>query len=100
MADRICVLYGGSIMEEAPTARIMENPRHPYTQLLYSAVPRLGGKLPERGAMTGAAFNPTQPPVGCPFAGRCPLEQEICRREKPALREIAPDHRVACHFVS
>jgi oligopeptide/dipeptide ABC transporter ATP-binding protein len=100
MADRIGVLYGGSLMEEAPASEIMSRPLHPYTQLLYRSIPRLGGGPPERGGASGTPFNPTRPPVGCPFVGRCPLEQEICRRVKPPLREISPGHRVACHFVS
>ena len=99
MADRIGVLYGGSLMEEAPTAALVESPLHPYTQLLYSAIPRLGGKQPGRGATGGAPYNPTRPPSGCPFVGRCPLEQEKCRAVKPELREVRPGHRVACHFV-
>jgi oligopeptide/dipeptide ABC transporter ATP-binding protein len=99
MADRIGVLYGGSLMEEAAAAELAQRPLHPYSQLLYSAVPRLGGKLPERGASAGNPFNPTRAPQGCPFVGRCPLAKEVCAREKPLLREIAPGHRVACHFV-
>jgi len=100
MADRIGVLYGGKLMEEAPTAGIVERPLHPYTQLLYSAMPRLGGGLPERGSASGAPYNPTRPPSGCPFVGRCPLEQEKCRTVMPELREVRPGHRVACHFVT
>ncbi len=100
MSDRVGVLYGGSLMEEAPAAELTHNPLHPYSQLLYRTVPRLGAGAPERGTSTGTPFNATHPPVGCPFAGRCPLEQEICRREKPALREVSPGHRVACHFVT
>jgi len=99
MSDRIGVLYGGSLMEEAPTAELVRSPLHPYTQLLYGAMPRLDGKLPERGSTGGAPYNPTRPPVGCPFVGRCPLEQEKCRTVKPELREVRPGHRVACHFV-
>ncbi len=99
MADRICVLYGGEIMEEAPTPELTANPLHPYTKILYSAIPRIGEKPPDRGAASGAPFNPTRPPVGCPFAGRCPLEQEVCYRVRPELREVNPGHRVACHFV-
>ena len=99
MSDRIGVLYGGSLMEEARTAELVREPLHPYTQLLYSAMPRLDGKLPERGSAGGAPYNPTRPPVGCPFAGRCPLEQEKCRAVKPELREVRPGRRVACHFV-
>ncbi|HYW85238.1 MAG TPA: ABC transporter ATP-binding protein, partial [Spirochaetia bacterium] len=93
MADRIGVLYGGKLMEEAPTAGIVERPLHPYTQLLYSAMPRLGGGLPERGSASGAPYNPTRPPSGCPFVGRCPLEQEKCRTVMPELREVRPGHR-------
>ena len=100
MADRIGVLYGGRLMEEAPTAEIVERPLHPYTQLLYRAMPRLGGKLPERGSTSGAPYNPTRPPSGCPFVGRCPLEQEKCSTVMPELREVRPGHRVACHFVT
>jgi oligopeptide/dipeptide ABC transporter ATP-binding protein len=99
MADRIGVLYGGSLMEEALAADIARNPLHPYSQLLYSAIPRLGAKMPVRGSVVGTPFNATKPPVGCPFVGRCPREQEICRNSKPLLREIAKGHRVACHFV-
>ena len=100
MADRIGVLYGGSLMEEAPAAELTTDPRHPYSQLLYRAVPRLGAKAPDRGTTAGTPFNATRMPVGCPFTGRCPLEQEVCRREKPPLRMVSPGHRVACHFVS
>ncbi len=99
MADRIGVLYGGSLMEEAAAAELAQRPLHPYSQLLYSAVPRLGSKLPERGASAGNPFNPTRAPQGCPFVGRCPLAKDVCAQEKPLLREIAPGHRVACHFV-
>jgi oligopeptide/dipeptide ABC transporter ATP-binding protein len=100
MADRIGVLYGGSFMEEAPAAEITNRPLHPYTQLLYRAIPRLGARPLERGAAAGTPFNPTRPPEGCPFTGRCPLEKEVCRQVKPPLREVSPGHRVACHFVS
>ncbi len=100
MADRVCVLYGGSVMEEAPAESLVQKPLHPYTQLLYRTIPRLGGEPPDRDPSMRAAFNPTRQPIGCPFAGRCPLEQPICRTERPKLRQVAPAHRVACHFVS
>jgi oligopeptide/dipeptide ABC transporter ATP-binding protein len=99
MADRIGVMYGGSLMEEAPTPEVAGKPLHPYSQLLYSAIPRLGTKAPDRGAVVGTPYNPTRQPKGCPFAGRCPLEQGICRTVKPPLKEVSPGHRVACHFV-
>lgn len=99
MADRIGVLYGGSMMEEATAASLVERPLHPYTQLLYNSVPQLGKPLPERSGTPGHPYNPTRPPQGCPFAGRCPMAQEVCRSDTPELREVAPGHRVACHFV-
>ncbi|HUX12555.1 MAG TPA: ABC transporter ATP-binding protein [Spirochaetia bacterium] len=99
MADRIGVLYGGSMMEEAPAANLVEHPLHPYTQLLYNSIPELGKPLPSRATTPGQPFNPTRPPQGCPFSGRCPMAQEICTAEKPALAEVSPGHRVACHFV-
>ncbi|HUZ17681.1 MAG TPA: ABC transporter ATP-binding protein [Spirochaetia bacterium] len=99
MADRIGVLYGGSLMEEAPAASFVGRPLHPYSQLLYMSIPRFDVAPPERAANVGTAFNATREPAGCPFSGRCPLVQEICRTDKPALRELAPGHRVACHFV-
>ncbi len=99
MADRIGVLYGGSMMEEASAASLVERPLHPYTQLLYNSVPQLGKPLPERAGTPGQPYNPTRPPQGCPFAGRCPMVQDVCRSDTPELREVAPGHRVACHFV-
>ncbi len=99
MADRIGVLYGGSLMEEAPSRNLMERPLHPYSQLLYNSIPRWDRPLPQRSGALGAPFSATSLPVGCPFAGRCPLVQELCRREKPPLTEVASGHRVACHFV-
>jgi oligopeptide/dipeptide ABC transporter ATP-binding protein len=105
MADRIGVLYGGSLMEEAPAQNLVQNPLHPYTRLLYDSVPSIGKPIPQRNESPGTPFNATAEPVGCPFAGRCPIVQERCRSEKPVLREIASTaggsgaHRVACHFV-
>ena len=100
MADRVCVLYGGSVMEEAPSASLVQRPLHPYTQLLYRTIPRLGGMPPDRDQTAAATFNPTRAPVGCPFVGRCPREEAVCRTERPELRVVAPEHRVACHVVT
>jgi len=66
MADRIGVLYGGSLMEEAAASEITHRPLHPYTQLLYRAIPRLGGGPPERGVAAGTPFNPTRPRWAAP----------------------------------
>ncbi|HUX49629.1 MAG TPA: ABC transporter ATP-binding protein [Spirochaetia bacterium] len=108
MADRIGVLYGGSLMEEAPSDRLVSGPLHPYTQLLYNSVPRLGTHLADRAELIrapGTPYNPTAKPTGCPFSGRCPMVQPVCLTERPALHVVASSgpglqtHRVACHFV-
>jgi len=99
MADRIGVMYGGSLMEEAPSANLTQRPLHPYTRLLYESIPTWNRKLSDRVAISGAAYVPTVEPTGCPFVGRCPLARERCRVEMPLLREIAAGHKVACHFV-
>jgi oligopeptide/dipeptide ABC transporter ATP-binding protein len=101
MADRIAVLYRGRIVEEAPTARLLADPRHPYTQTLLSAVPRievdarrarLRLRLPDGSAAAGG---------GCPFAPRCPdpRRNERCGRDFPPMLAVAPSHRAACHFA-
>ncbi|HUX20500.1 MAG TPA: ABC transporter ATP-binding protein [Spirochaetia bacterium] len=99
MADRVGVMYGGSLMEEAPSARLVAHPLHPYTQLLYESIPTWERALPKRIGGGGSPYVPTVEPVGCPFAGRCPRVEEVCRREKPELRELSPGHKVACHFA-
>lgn len=98
MADRVGVMYGGRLMEEAPSASLVAGPRHPYTRLLYESIPTWGRTLPERAGTVGSPFVPTVEPVGCPFAGRCPKVEEVCRRERPELRELTPGHKAACHF--
>ncbi len=95
MADRIGVMYGGELMEEAGAERLARAPLHPYSRLLYDSATGSGAIR----APAGDPFNPMRPPRGCPFSGRCPLARELCRRERPELREIEPGHRVACHFA-
>lgn len=99
MADRVGVMYGGALMEEAPSSRLVARPLHPYTRLLYDSIPSWHRNLPERSTSLGAPYVPTVEPTGCPFAGRCPHVAELCRRKRPPAREVAPGHRVACHFV-
>jgi oligopeptide/dipeptide ABC transporter ATP-binding protein len=101
MADRIAVLYRGRIVEEAPAARLFADPRHPYTRVLLSAVPRLEAdsrrpRLRLRVAEEGAAIA-----RGCPFALRCPdpRRDDRCAHDPPPLRGVASAHRAACHFA-
>lgn len=94
---RIVVMYAGTIVEDAPTADLLENPLHPYTQGLLKAIPKLHGDSGRLQGIPGAIPNLLEPPSGCRFRPRCPLAIDICAREKPPVVKAAPDHRVACH---
>ena len=101
MADRIAVMYLGNIVEQGATSAIFEHARHPYTRSLLSALPSIrGDKMRRRTVLQGDPPTPIDPPPGCPFAGRCPKAEALCRQEKPALavQDDSPDHLVACHF--
>lgn len=98
ISDRIAVMYLGKIVELATTEEIFKHPRHPYTRALLDAYPipnpHLRGR--ERIVMEGDVPNPANPPKGCSFHARCPLAQDICREQTPALQGEA--HLVACHY--
>jgi oligopeptide/dipeptide ABC transporter ATP-binding protein len=100
MSDRVTVMYLGSVMELADSAAIYESPRHPYTRALIAAIP---GTDPEararKPAPMGEVPSPIILPPGCPFHANCPVRVERCLAEKPALREVAPGHRCACHLA-
>ena len=101
MSTQIGVLYLGQIMEIAPKRLILPVPRHPYTQaLVASAAPDEAVALRDaRTVIRGEIPSPLNPPTGCVFHPRCPRAEARCSAEKPALREIAPGHRAACHFA-
>ena len=96
---RVAVMYAGTVVEEAPTAQLLANPRHPYAQGLIAAVPDLDNPAHKPRGIPGSIPNLMNPPTGCRFRPRCALATEICARTKPALREIAPAHGVACHHA-
>jgi len=99
LAPRVLVMYLGRVVEEGPTPELFARPLHPYTQALLSAVP-----VPDpvrrrrRIVLSGEPPSPVRPPPGCPFHPRCqhPAKDDSCRRERPALRELAPARRAAC----
>ena len=99
MADRLGIMYAGRLVEEGRTADVFRNPRHPYTAHLIASLPRIGD-LSAKKALGGAPPNLAEPPPGCRFHPRCPLVMDICRRERPALTTLAPEHRVACFAAS
>ncbi|MGD9482202.1 oligopeptide/dipeptide ABC transporter ATP-binding protein [Streptomyces sp. TRM70308] len=103
ISDVIGVMYLGSLVEEAPSDLLYAEPRHPYTRALMSAVPVPDPAVEdarERILLTGDLPSPAAPPPGCRFHTRCPWKQETrCATERPALRELADGHRVACHWA-
>jgi peptide/nickel transport system ATP-binding protein len=103
VAERVMVMYAGRKVEEAPVAKLFRAPRHPYTQGLLGAVPKLGSSL--AGMDTRLAEIPGLVPSlkeripGCVFAGRCTLATDLCRQFAPALETKAPGHVAACHYA-
>jgi peptide/nickel transport system ATP-binding protein len=95
MADRIYVMYAGNIVEMAPTDALFTNPRHPYTQGLMDAVPKLSGGGVSMG-IPGRLPDYLEPPNGCRFHQRCPHVMPICRRQKPPAFTVDEQHEVAC----
>ncbi|MBM7693131.1 peptide/nickel transport system ATP-binding protein/oligopeptide transport system ATP-binding protein [Peribacillus deserti] len=98
LCDRVLVMYLGQMVELAPVAKLYENPTHPYTEALLSAIPRpVVGRKTERIRLQGDLPSPTDPPPGCAFHTRCPLATERCKMERPKWREIEDGHFIACH---
>jgi peptide/nickel transport system ATP-binding protein len=98
LADRLGIMYGGRLVEEAPTQRLFLTPQHPYSKHLIASLPRIGEEAPKI-TLPGGPPNLAEPPSGCRFHPRCPLAMDRCRRQTPVLIEVAPQHRVACFAV-
>lgn len=97
-ADRVAVMYLGSIVEEGPVEDVISRPSHPYTQALIAAAPKIGqGKRQPGNALQGDPPSPLNPPAGCRFNPRCVFATALCRQEQPAL--VGDGHKTACHHV-
>ena len=98
VSDRVAVLYCGSVVEEASTADLFDNPRHPYTRGLLAALPQPDAEeVPDQlYEIVGTVPPPDALPDGCRFNPRCPLVQDRCRQHAPHVTIVAPGHRVAC----
>jgi oligopeptide/dipeptide ABC transporter ATP-binding protein len=101
VSDRIVVMYLGKIVEVSPSEELYDKPIHPYTVALLGAIPipdPRENRVRTRQVVEGEPPSPIHPPPACRFHTRCWKAQQICRTEEPPLAELAPGHRVACHF--
>ncbi|MFW6147432.1 MAG: ABC transporter ATP-binding protein [Thermodesulfobacteriota bacterium] len=99
ICDRVAVMYLGKIVETASYKELYNNPKHPYTQALMSAIPVPDPKAKKvKAVLKGDVPSPINPPSGCYFHPRCPHKMEECDQEEPALKDIGSDHWVACYL--
>lgn len=100
ISNRLGVMYAGKIVEIGFSNEIWENPLHPYTSALLSAVPIPDPDIKkEKKPIAGEVPSPTNPPSGCRFHPRCPYASDICRKEEPEMKEVTSNHFVACHLA-
>ncbi len=102
IANRVAVMYLGSIVEMGPSEQLYKDPKHPYTKALLSAVPVANPALEktrQRTLLTGDVPSPANPPSGCRFSTRCPEATDQCHAERPAWRELKDGRSIACHLV-
>jgi oligopeptide/dipeptide ABC transporter ATP-binding protein len=100
MCDRVAVMYAGSIVEQAEAVDIFENPKHPYTQGLWGAIPRVDQEKASLAVIPGTVPDLGRLPSGCKFHPRCPHRFEPCDGERPPMFEISLTHQAACYLYS
>jgi peptide/nickel transport system ATP-binding protein len=98
VADEICVMYAGRIVEKADVMSIYEDPAHPYTKALLESIPRVDMKGTQLAAIEGLPPNLTQLPPGCSFHPRCGFRKDNCSVDVPPLYDVAPRRQSACHY--
>ncbi|MGC9530012.1 MAG: ABC transporter ATP-binding protein [Candidatus Bipolaricaulaceae bacterium] len=96
MCEEVVVMYLGKVVEHAPIRPLYHDPKHPYTQGLLKSIPSLATQKERLEPIKGVVPDPLNAPPGCPFNPRCPHAMEVCTREMPPLKQVAPDHDAAC----
>ena len=101
ISDRVAVMYLGRIVEMGPVDAVFEDPQHPYTKALLSAIPRpIPGRKKTRTILQGDVPSPINPPAGCHFHTRCPVAVDACKSGAyPAARPVGPGHSASCHLI-
>ena len=97
VCDKIAIMYLGRIVELGPTDRVIDDPLHPYTQLLIESIPSIKERKPLK-VTEGLTHDLRNPPPGCIFQFRCPEVMDVCREVRPPMHEIRPRHEIACHL--
>jgi peptide/nickel transport system ATP-binding protein len=101
ISDRVAVMYAGKIVEVASVDELFSAPKHPYTEVLLSAVPKPDPESKmQRIILPGEVANPVNPPNGCLFHPRCLYAKEICQQVEPAMNQVAPGRFARCHFTA
>jgi peptide/nickel transport system ATP-binding protein len=98
VADRVCVMYAGRIVERGPVREVFRRPLHPYSQGLLASIPRLDQPSKELSSIPGSVPNLITPPAGCRFHPRCPFAMPVCKTEPPPMTLEGPGHAVACYL--
>ncbi len=96
MADEVVVMYVGEGIEKCDVTTIFHDPKHPYTQGLMASIPSITERTRNLKSITGVVPNPLDLPPGCRFEPRCPRSLDLCRTQRPSLREVTPKHWVSC----
>jgi oligopeptide/dipeptide ABC transporter ATP-binding protein len=97
ISDKVAIMYLGRIVEQAETEELFDSPLHPYTQTLLHEIPTLEKRHVDFSPIQGEVPSPLDPPSGCHFHPRCSFIINQCREDQPILREVRPNHFVACH---
>ncbi len=98
VADRVCVMYAGQIVENAPVRSLFQTPLHPYAQGLLVSIPRIDRPEKKLESIPGSVPNLIFPPAGCRFHPRCPYAMPVCREVRPPMTDEGNGHQVACHL--